>query len=80
MKIPSPELIEDAVETNEIFLDAIYNCFEKEIHPSVLYTQALNTVLIAMFECATDKQIAVEAAQRCITSAMMMADDQETIQ
>ena len=80
MKQPSPDLIEDAVETNEIFLDAIYHCFEQEIHPSVLYTQALNTVLIAMFECATDKKIAVEAAQRCITSAMMMTEDQETIQ
>lgn len=76
----SSEIMQDVVETNEIFLDAIYHCFEQEIHPSVLYTQALHTVLLAMFQNAVDKNKAVQAAQGCITSAMMMSDNAETVQ
>lgn len=79
MQHPTPELVEDALETNEIFLDALYSCFEKEINPQILYTQALHTVLLAMFESAHDKKTAAEAAAVCLTTALMASDDQEQV-
>lgn len=79
MSKPSSETIDDAVETNEIFMDALYYCFEKEINPQVLYTQALHTVLLAMFDSAKDKKIAAEAAAVCLTAALMTSDKAERV-
>ena len=79
MQRVTAELVDDALETNEIFLDAIYHCFEQEINPSILYTQALHTVLLAMFESAHDKKTAAEAAAVCLTTALMASDEQEQV-
>lgn len=67
-------LYAEAETTIEIFQDALEECYEHNLNPNVLFTTALQTVLFAMFESAKDKNNAAEAAQHCITAALMLSD------
>ena len=78
MDNPLNKMIQDAQITSEIMQDALHECFEDDADPHVVFSTALQTILIAMFSSANDKQNAVKAAQHCITAAEIINEKQES--
>lgn len=78
MDNPLNKMIQDAQTTSDIMQDAINECFEYDADPNIVFTTALQTILLTMFAAANDKQIAIKTAQHCITAADIMNEQQES--
>jgi len=72
------KMIHDAQITNEIFSDAIDECIDNDIDPTILFTTALQTILLTMFNATQNKESAISAAQFCITAADIMDEQQNS--
>ena len=75
---PLNKMIQDAQKTSEIMQDAIYECFEYDADPSIVFPTALQIILATMLDAATDKKLAIQTAQNCITVAEMINEQQES--
>ena len=70
------KMIYDAQMTSDIIEDAISECIDQDIEPNVMFTTALQTILLTMFNATPDKERAISAAKFCITAADMMDEQQ----